>query len=313
LEVLIVDDGSTDDTESICRQFPASVRYIRQENAGVGAARNHGLREAKGDWIAFADSDDPWEKNKLEVQLEVVRRWPEIEWCITGCTVIDLAGQPISGLQSWTRVFAAFGRGAVDPDVHFARWLERAEVSVGGSPFRVYKGDAYGLLFLGNVVLPSSALIRRDLAVRLGGFDEAFRLAEETEFFHRVAAVSPVGIVMAPLARYRVGQAQSLVSPGNIDRLIVNALASGEGADRLRPNKSAAEQRAVADGRARLFRELAYARLSTLDQKGARAAIQSAWRSGSRGARTVSIFLASLLPASALKSIRALKHSLSRR
>ena len=80
LEVLIVDDGSTDDTAAVCAAFPETVRHIRQQNAGVSAARNRGMREAKGEWIAFADSDDPWEPTKLEVQLNVLETLPETEW-----------------------------------------------------------------------------------------------------------------------------------------------------------------------------------------------------------------------------------------
>ncbi len=69
LEVLVVDDGSTDETPQVAPQFGADVRYFRKENGGVASARNVGLREARGEIIAFLDADDQWPDGKLALQL----------------------------------------------------------------------------------------------------------------------------------------------------------------------------------------------------------------------------------------------------
>src|SRR5688500_8177111 len=69
-EIIIVDDGSTDDTTDAVKQFGENVKYVRQENAGVCAARNRGVRESTGDLIAFLDADDTWEPENLEKQLD---------------------------------------------------------------------------------------------------------------------------------------------------------------------------------------------------------------------------------------------------
>ena len=73
LEVIVVDDGSTDDSASIAESVCGPVRVIRQSNQGESVARNRGIDEAKGEWIAFLDADDRWEQKKLERQLEMVR------------------------------------------------------------------------------------------------------------------------------------------------------------------------------------------------------------------------------------------------
>lgn len=83
LEVLIVDDGSNDNSKRIVEEYmirnkQVPIKYISQKNSGVSAARNRGLKEARGEYIAFLDSDDIWKKNKTERQLEIFEKYPEI-------------------------------------------------------------------------------------------------------------------------------------------------------------------------------------------------------------------------------------------
>ena len=79
VEVIVVDDGSSDETRQRVRRFGDRVRYLRQERSGVSAARNLGIREARGEWVAFLDGDDLWLPRKLERQLEVLSREPSLD------------------------------------------------------------------------------------------------------------------------------------------------------------------------------------------------------------------------------------------
>lgn len=309
-EVLIVDDGSTDETEAVCTAFPEPVRYIRQSNAGVSAARNRGVREAKHDWIAFVDSDDVWEPNKLEVQLAAMRSDPGAQWSITGCKIVNPQGREVAGLQSYEGAFHVFRDLGVSADEHFSRSLQCNRVEVEGTEHTVYSGDAFELLFHGNFVLPSTAIVRREALSRAGEFDESLHVAEDTEFFHRLAAVAPVLIVMTPLTRYRVGEGSSLTSQSNTISLIKNALISVERAVHLRPFLSPAGQHAYTSGRQRLLLRLAYTHLSLLNRRSARATLTEARRTGAAiSSRWLGIYAASLLPVFCLRGLHALKRS----
>lgn len=79
VEIIIVDDGSTDGTEAVARSLPETVRYLHQSNQGPAAARNRGIEHAQGSLIAFADADDLWPEGKLELQLPYLLRDPAIE------------------------------------------------------------------------------------------------------------------------------------------------------------------------------------------------------------------------------------------
>lgn len=82
IEVIVVDDGSTDDSGSIAQSFP-EVRYIQQTNQGVAAARNSGIEAARGEFYAFLDQDDLWKPEKLKLQIEYLQNHPEIGYTLT--------------------------------------------------------------------------------------------------------------------------------------------------------------------------------------------------------------------------------------
>lgn len=308
-EVIVVDDGSADDTESVMRAFGPAVRYVRQVNAGVSAARNRGASLATSDVIAFVDSDDVWHARKLEVQLLALRQ-SGARWSITGCDVIGLDGAVIPGREDFESVFPVFRDERTSAASFFAQYFRRGAVEAGGESFESFAGDAYDALFLGNFGLPSSAVVERSLFEQVGGFNVAYRLAEDTEFFHHLAGTAEVAIVMAPLVGYRTSQSGSLVSPANSSTLIENALTSLERAAARRTVRSARATENWRRGRSRLLRRLAYTRLSNLDGAGARAALRAAWAAGDpKDAWSLSLLGVSLVPPPLLRLLHAAKRS----
>lgn len=308
LEVIVVDDGSTDGTEAVARGLPAPVRYLPQANAGVGAARNAGAAAAAGDWLAFLDCEDLWRPEKLEVQFRALADRPGAAWAVSDCTVIGLDDRPLPGRQGFREVFEVFHAGGPDPERHLAAFLERG--TSGGVP--TYGGDLYALLFGGNICLPSSALVRRDAFEAAGGFDPAWRLAEETEFFHRLAAAAPGVVVMAPLVAYRVGLSGALTSPANSVALIRGALESIERAAGLRMPLAAAEREAFARGRDRLLLRLAYTHLTNYDASAARQALEAVSPAGRTSRRALLLRVLSRVPRGGLRALHRAKRAAGR-
>ena len=167
-EVIVVDDGSTDQTGEIVQSYGPRVRYIRQENSGVSTARNRAAREAKSEWIAFLDHDDEWLPRKLEMQAAAVERDPGAGACYTAYWMRELDGSQ-----------------------------RRAHIEPG----RIWPSAR-----MQNPFPPSVAMFRRAPFLELGGFYEGLKRAgvEDWEFFARFLSRHRAVAVDEPLANYYV-------------------------------------------------------------------------------------------------------------
>ncbi len=168
LDVIVIDDGSTDATVDIVRRF-AAVRWLTQTNQGPAAARNLGLRQSTGQFVAFLDADDLWPKNKVAEQLVVMHRHPDMAL---------VCGD--------TRQFTAHGDFE---KTEFQR--SGKDLSYWGHP--AYVRCAYQKLLQGNFITTGSVLLRRSCWARTGCFDESLRWVEDLDLWLRVAYHYPIG------------------------------------------------------------------------------------------------------------------------
>lgn len=175
LEVIVVDDGSDDQTSKVVRAFGAAVAYIQQPHAGVSAARNRGVTASQGAYLAFLDSDDLWLPGKIAAQVALFEQQPRTHVCYTD--------------EIWIR------RG------------------VRVNPGRVHQKHS-GWIFLPSlprcIISPSSIMMRRTLWERLGGFDEALPACEDYDLWLRLTAVEPVALLPERLIVKRGGHADQL-------------------------------------------------------------------------------------------------------
>jgi glycosyltransferase involved in cell wall biosynthesis len=176
-EVIVVDDGSTDQTVSKLRQrYGDRVRIVSQSNAGPAVARNHGARIAHGDIIAFQDSDDLWKPTKIERQVAVLAKADESVPCCL-CN----AEMPVSRARSQT----SFDISRISLDYDEGLWLNVTEV-----------------LATRFVLFNQSVAIRRQAFERVGGFDEALKYLEDYDLPLRLSLEGPWAFIREPLVVY---------------------------------------------------------------------------------------------------------------
>jgi glycosyltransferase involved in cell wall biosynthesis len=166
-EIIVVDDGSTDDTRARVSSFGAKVKYVYQRNGGISSARNTGIGLATGDIIAFLDSDDTWHPRKLEEQVRVANDQPE---CGLIASESTLADPPVWGGSDSARVIP----------ITLEQLIRRGRFS------------------------PSSVLVRRKCFEHVGRFDVRHGPAADRDMWIRIAAKYPVALLSTPLCWYRL-------------------------------------------------------------------------------------------------------------
>lgn len=216
VEVLVIDDGSTDDTESRLSAMDGRIRYLRQENAGVSAARNRGLVEARGAYVAFLDSDDRWMPWKLEAQLNILTQFPEAGMVWTDMTAVDEDGNVVSDTYL-TTMYHAYRYFDPDRDWRASARLgdlwPRCPTDLAGC--RVYFGEIFSQMFLGNLVHTSTVLLTRQRQQSISGFDETLvKTGEDYDYHLRTCEKGPVAMLAAPSIYYQVGGEDQLTAPG---------------------------------------------------------------------------------------------------
>ena len=186
-EIIVVDDGSSDQTGEVVKGYGSKVRYLRQENLGASAARNTGIRAAGHRWIAFLDGDDEWFSEKLALQVELLKANPELSW--------------VSG--NFIRCDCRENRESSD--------LEPlgGEALLGGKEyfddfFFAYLSHAYG--WTGTMV------IERSVLAEAGYFTEGLRRLNDLDMWFRIAYLRPaIGFISRPLAMYHMDIPNSIV------------------------------------------------------------------------------------------------------
>ncbi len=210
-ELVVVDDGSTDDTGARVARFRGQVRLIRQPNRGPSAARNRGVLESESPFLAFLDSDDLWLPRKLEKQMTWMASHSDRLVCYTD--------------EIWIR-----GGVRVNPrKVHHKH---------GGTIF------AHSLRLC--IVSPSSVLMRREFFDRVGLFDESLPVAEDYDLWLRAAVHLRFGFLPEPLIVKRGGHGDQLSARWGIDRYRVKALVKLLESGELSPRQTCLTRRELA-------------------------------------------------------------------
>ena len=179
-EIIVVDDGSTDDSAEQIKKYGEKIKYIHQANAGVSAARNSGIKTAANEWIAFLDSDDEWLPNYLKLQIDLLRRNPNLKWTMANydrCLCDEQRRSP-----------------HFDPD--------KARKMLKG---RDYFDDYFDAFTAEVCGCTDTMVVRRDALKEAGLFRDGLPNAEDTDMWFRLAMRCPqVGYIPQPIAVYHL-------------------------------------------------------------------------------------------------------------
>ncbi|MEM9508203.1 MAG: glycosyltransferase [Cyanobacteria bacterium P01_E01_bin.35] len=152
-EIIVIDDGSTDATENVLEPYRDRIHYIRQENQGVAAARNHGIETAQANFVAFLDADDYFLPGKLARQAEILLKRADLGIVHSGWQRVDPQGNKLLDVCPWEQI----------PELNLENWLRW------------------------KPVLPSAMMFRREWLQYVGGFDPRFPPAEDTNLVLKLA------------------------------------------------------------------------------------------------------------------------------
>lgn len=170
-EIIVVDDGSTDETPAVAAQFGEKIRYIRQENRGLAGARNTGIRAARGEYIGLLDSDDAWMPAYIERVMAAAERSPRsaVIYCAAAC--MDQDGRDLRQTVGYKEVA---------------------------------EDNLYHALLRSNFIIPSTVCLRRDAVERVGYFDESLRSCEDWDMWLRLLPDHQFTGLADVLVRYRI-------------------------------------------------------------------------------------------------------------
>ena len=312
VEVVVVDDGSRDDTRRVVESYGEPVRYVYQANAGVSAARNTGFAHARGEFIALLDSDDQFLPWKLDAQVRVLGANPDAGMVWTDMMAVDEHGTVLE--ETYLRTFYdAHALARLEEVFEHVGPLEAVSPAVPSRVSRapVYRGDIFSQMLLGNLVHTSTVVIRRDRLRLVGHFDTSLvHSGEDYEFHLRTCSHGPVAFIDAPSLLYRVGAADQLTAPElgihrarNNLTTVLRWLERGRGRIRL-PRKLLKFRLAQAYG------WVGEAELEYGDRALARTNLRKSLRYKLARNRAALLLLFALLPKSALPAARRIKRGM---
>lgn len=203
VEIIVVNDGSTDATAQVLAGFGASIRVLDKRNGGVAASRNVGTRAATGEFILWMDHDDLMQPERAALQVAVLRADAALRLASSDFSAFSNPSADFEASHIASYYSAVHRLGGIDRLYTDSHWFDHA-----GKPWRVRSGDIYEHLISGNFVHPPTVMVRREAFDRVGYFDESLTYNSEYDLIFRIARTGRVAYVDAALLRYRRSETQ---------------------------------------------------------------------------------------------------------
>jgi len=189
IELIVIDDGSQDNTKKLLKDYKNQIRVLSQENAGVSAARNRGIEKSRGEFIALLDSDDSWDKRKISCQMDFFMANPEALICQTQ--------------EVWIR-----NHKRVNPKIKHKK------------PSGMIFEQSLNLC----LVSPSAVMMKREIFEQKGYFNEKFLVCEDYDLWLRISSTIPVFLIDKPYTIKNGGHRDQLSNLHSQDKFRICSL-----------------------------------------------------------------------------------------
>jgi glycosyltransferase involved in cell wall biosynthesis len=210
LEIIVVDDGSTDETATVLNEFGTAVTTIRQNNGGLAQARRTGTSAAKGDLIALLDADDLCTPDRLATQIAYMNTHPDVLLCAADFSAFDERGTLAASFASTNYdAIARLPRGVYDIfPTHETLPVPGDTAATESHPVSTCRGMVYEKLAQGNFLHPPTVMFRRNVLDLVGNFDPQARSMCDWDWFVQVSRAGQIGYIDRPLLHYRISATQ---------------------------------------------------------------------------------------------------------
>jgi glycosyltransferase involved in cell wall biosynthesis len=218
IEIIVVDDGSTDNTKEVLKKFANRVRYIYQDNRGAGVARNRGIEEATGEWVSFLDSDDRWLPGKLTLQFRVLDAFPGYKAIHSEFLIFDATGILTNkGLKYWVCDPSVWEK--IVWDKIYSKRYESADYNIGevNGSFSIYAGNIFAAQLKTNCISNWTLLVQRDCLQKEIRFSENLKFNEDYWFLCKLTERCDVIFMDIATAENRVHNGPRLTEIGYIE------------------------------------------------------------------------------------------------
>lgn len=204
-EIIVIDDGSTDNTRDVVKRYGDKIRYFYHENIGAVKSRMRGLNESKGTYIATLDADDIWLPDKLKRQVEILEAYPHLDMLFSDFINFKKHGFYEKSFLDINKVFRAI------PTISISNEYLR---------FKIFERDILSDFIRGNFILPSTLMVRKEVCVKLGMYDGPADGRDHYEFFLKALPQLSLGFIDSVLTHRRIHEKKMTTTSRFYDRTI---------------------------------------------------------------------------------------------